>query len=282
MRHNMLCDDQAIPSRREFLKTSCAAMALSAAAGCGTGEMHSETRPNVIIVMTDDQGYGDVGFHGNDLIRTPNLDSFANDNIEFTRFYVCPTCAPTRAGLMTGRYHHRTGVMGTMSGEALIDPHELTIASLLSQNGYGAGFSGKWHLGDNYPRRPVDMGFDEALVHLAGGLSQPSCPPGAGYDDPAHWAKHNYVVPSDLPHWVSSNNYFDPILQHNGESQQYEGYCTDIFFDTAIEYIGEHRHEPFFVYLPLNAPHAPELSAKRISNHTVPWDWMTRLRAAMR
>ena len=117
-------------SRREFLKKAAAgtgAAGLSPAlSGCGVqDEKTGAKRPNVIMIMTDDQGYGDVGFHGNDLIKTPNIDQFAADNLEFTRFYVCPTCAPTRAGLMTGRYHHRTGILGTMSGDALINPEVL-------------------------------------------------------------------------------------------------------------------------------------------------------------
>lgn len=250
-------------NRRDFLKVSgkaaASAGALSLAGGCGNEEMVSDSeRPNVILIMTDDQGYGDVGFHGNDIIKTPHIDRFAAENIEFTRFYVCPTCAPTRAGLLTGRYHHRTGVQGTMSGEALIHPDEITIAEMFMAAGYRTGIFGKWHLGDNYPRRPIDQGFEEALVHNGGGLSQPSCPPGKGYFDPDIMKKHNYVLPDKIPHWLGSNSYFDPVLQHNGEQKQYEGYCTDIFFNEALSFIEKHKSEPFFVYLPTNAPHSPE------------------------
>ena len=250
--------------RREFLQTTgtvaAAGNALSIIGGCGKNFDETEpVSPNVILIMTDDQGYGDLGCHGNELIQTPNIDQLAQDSIECERFYVSPTCAPTRAGLLTGRYHHRTCVQGTMSGEALIHPDEVTMADIFGSAGYRTGIFGKWHLGDNYPRRTVDMGFDEALVHNGGGLSQPSCPPGVGYSDPEHLRKHNYIIPDNFPHWISSNNYFDPVLQHNGVSEQYEGYCTDIFFDAAMEFLEENRERPFFLYIPTNAPHAPEI-----------------------
>ncbi|MBN1292791.1 MAG: sulfatase-like hydrolase/transferase [Candidatus Latescibacteria bacterium] len=250
-------------TRRGFLKKSgevaVSTGALSFLPGCGSITGHEKKRRyNVILILTDDQGYGDVGCHGNDIIKTPNLDRFALENIEFTRFYVCPTCAPTRAGLLTGRYHHRTGIQGVMSGEALINPDEITIAEMFGNSGYTTGIFGKWHLGDNYPRRPMEKGFFESVVHNGGGLSQPSCPPGKGYFDPEFQKKHNFVLPEYIPHWLGSNAYFDPLLQHNGQQEQYKGYCTDIFFNEAKTFIEKHRAEPFFVYLPLNAPHAPE------------------------
>ena len=251
-------------ARREFLQKAGAAVASSGVfpfvAGCGNTERTPDKRrPNVILILTDDQGYGDLGCHGNKIIKTPNLDRFAAENVEFTRFYVCPTCAPTRAGLMTGRYHHRTGIMGVMSGEALIHPGEVTMAEVFGEAGYRTGIFGKWHLGDNYPRRPDDMGFQESLIHNGGGLSQPSDPPGKGYLNSELHEKYYFVVPDRFPHWVNSNTYFDPILRHNGEPEQYEGYCTDIFFDSAIEFIEKNRSEPFFIYLPTNAPHSPEI-----------------------
>jgi len=248
-------------------KTAAAAVSAAvpsiSSGNVGNGYGASGGRPNIVLIMTDDQGYGDIGCHGNDLIRTPNLDAFAAESVEFTRFYTCPTCAPTRAGLLTGRYHHRTGVLGTMSGEALMDPGEVTIAEVLGGAGYATGIFGKWHLGDNYPRRPMDKGFRESLVHNGGGLSQPSCPPGVGYRDPGHWKKHGYVLYEPLPHWLSSNHYFDPVLRHNGRWKQYKGYCTDIFFDEAVAFIERHQDEPFFVYLPVNAPHAPEIVGEK-------------------
>ncbi|MCD6308800.1 MAG: arylsulfatase, partial [Candidatus Latescibacteria bacterium] len=249
--------------RRAFLHTmSSAAVAVGAGAAvndCGDRPPAPAKRPNVVLIMTDDQGYGDLGCHGNDLIRTPNIDRLAGESLELTRFYVCPTCAPTRAGLLTGRCHHRTGVMGTMSGEALIAPDEMTVAAMLRDAGYRTGIFGKWHLGDSYPRRPIDMGFEEEVVHHGGGLGQPADPPGVGYHDPVHQEKYNYTIYDNFPHWVNSNNYFDPVLSRNGVPEQFEGYCTDVFFGEAISFIERHRDEPFFVYLPTNAPHSPEI-----------------------
>ncbi len=245
--------------RRTFLSAATSISLAGVSCGEDRFRKNKTNRPNVILIMTDDQGFGDLGCHGNELISTPALDRFAAESTEFTRFYVNPVCAPTRASLMTGRYHFRTGVLGTMSGEALIAPDEITIAHRLREGGYRTAIFGKWHLGDNCPRRPVDMGFEEAVVHNGGGLSQPSCPPGVGYHDPEHQRKHGYTLYTPFEHWISSNNYFDPVLMHNGVETQYEGYCTDIFFGEAARYIEAHRDEPFFVYLAANAPHAPEI-----------------------
>ncbi|RLI67143.1 arylsulfatase, partial [Candidatus Heimdallarchaeota archaeon] len=182
-------------------------------------------------IMTDDQGYGDMGAHGNDKIKTPNLDRFAKESVEFTQFYVCPVCAPTRACLMTGRYNYRTGAVDTYLGRAMMYTDEVTIAENLGRAGYRTGIFGKWHLGDNYPLRSIDQGFQESLVHKGGGIGQPSDPPG--------------------------NRYFDPILEHNGEDKRFRGYCTDIFTDATIRFIEKNRDRPFFAYLATNAPHTP-------------------------
>ncbi len=187
-------------------------------------------RPNVVLVMTDDQGYGDVGVHGNDKIRTPNLDRFSEQGVTFTRFYCSPVCAPTRASLMTGRYYYRTGVVHTSRGGAKMQADEVTLAEMLSSAGYSTGLFGKWHLGDNYPMRPIDQGFDEVLRHSSGGIGQTP----------------------DKP-----NSYFDPLLWHNGCSFKAQGYCTDVFTDAAIEFIKTNRDGPFFVYLSTNTPHTP-------------------------
>ncbi len=189
------------------------------------------SRPNVILIMTDDQGYGDVGCHGNDKIRTPNLDRLCRESTELTQFYVCPVCAPTRSCLMTGRYNYRTGVVDTYLGRAMMHTDEVTVAEMLSSAGYQTGIFGKWHLGDNYPLRPIENGFHEALVHNGGGIGQPSDPPG--------------------------NRYFDPILQQNGKAEMHRGYCTDIFTDAAVDFIENNRNRPFFCYLATNAPHTP-------------------------
>ncbi len=187
--------------------------------------------PNIVLIMTDDQGYGDLGCHGNDRIKTLNLDRLASQSVEMTQFHVCPVCSPTRACLMTGRYNYRTGVVDTYMGRSMMHSDEVTIAEILGAAGYRTGIFGKWHLGDNYPLRSMDQGFHESLVHNGGGIGQPSDPPG--------------------------NTYFDPVLQHNGKAVKNKGYCTDIFTDAAIRFIEQNRNRPFFAYLSTNAPHTP-------------------------
>ncbi len=200
--------------------------------GLGSPVSRAADRPNVVLIMSDDQGYGDLGVHGNPIIRTPNLDKFAAESVEFRTFYVCPVCAPTRSSLMTGRYNYRTRVTDTYLGRALMDPDEVTLAEMLGKAGYRTGIFGKWHLGDNYPMRPIDQGFDEALVLRGGGIGQPSDPPGG-------------------------ESYFDPVLQHNGRQVKTEGYCSDVFTTAAMDFIEKTCDQPFFVYLPFNAPHTP-------------------------
>jgi arylsulfatase A-like enzyme len=193
------------------------------------------TRPNVLLVITDDQGWGDVGVHGNDKIRTPHLDRLARQGVQLTRFYVSPVCAPTRASLMTGRYNYRTRAIDTYEGRATMHPDEVTLAQVLGGAGYRTGIFGKWHLGDHYPVRAMDKGFGEALVIPGGGgLMQPSDPP-------------------------EGNSYFDPWLEHNGKKVKAKGYCSDVYTDAAIKFIGENAeaNRPFFCYLPFNAPHTP-------------------------
>ncbi len=187
--------------------------------------------PNVILIMSDDQGHGDLGYHGNPKVRTPNLDRLAAESVRFDNFFVSPVCAPTRASLMTGRYNYRTGVVDTWLGRALMHGDEVTIAEMLNEAGYKTGIFGKWHLGDNYPLRPMDQGFDESLVHMGGGIAQPSDPPG--------------------------NTYFNPRLSENGRETDSKGYCTDIFTQAAMKFISRNKRRPFFVYLPYNAPHTP-------------------------
>jgi arylsulfatase A-like enzyme len=188
--------------------------------------------PNVILIITDDQGHGDLGFHGNPHIRTPNLDQLARQSVRFKYFYVMPVCSPTRACLMTGRYNYRTGVVDTYLGRSMMHPDEVTLAEMFSRAGYRTGIFGKWHLGDNYPMRPGDQGFQESLVHGGGGLAQPADPPGG-------------------------NTYFDPVLKRNGKDVKSKGYCSDIFTDAAIQFVEKNRAQPFLVYLPFNAPHGP-------------------------
>ena len=199
--------------------------------GCSSPPAQESGRPNIILVITDDQGWAQLGSHGDDILRTPHLDRLAAQSMELTRFYVSPVCAPTRASLMTGRYNYRTGVVDTYVGRAMMHSDEVTLAEALSDAGYRTGIFGKWHLGDNYPLRAMDQGFQESVVHKGGGIGQPSDPP--------------------------ETSYFDPILQHNGVAKPYPGYCTDIFFREALEFIEQHRESPFFVYIPTNAPHSP-------------------------
>jgi arylsulfatase A-like enzyme len=187
--------------------------------------------PNVVLVITDDQGYGDLGVNGNPKIRTPNIDKFAKQSVRLTNFYVCPVCSPTRSSLMTGRYNYRTGVVDTYLGRSLMYPDEVTIAEVLRDHGYRTGIFGKWHLGDTYPLRAIDQGFQEALICKGGGLTQPSDPPG--------------------------NTYFDPILMHNGKAEKTRGYCTDVFTDAALKFIEQNADKPFFAYVAFNAPHDP-------------------------
>jgi len=191
-----------------------------------------QRRPNVVLIITDDQGHGDLGFHGNPKIRTPNLDRLARESAQLRYFYVSPVCAPTRASLMTGRYNYRTGVVDTYLGRAMMYSDEVTIAEMLGAAGYRTGIFGKWHLGDNYPLRPMDQGFQESLVLKGGGLGQPSDPP-------------------------DGSSYFDPMLVANGKFTKTTGYVSDVIMRAAIEFIAAARDKPFFVYLPFNCPHAP-------------------------
>ena len=188
-------------------------------------------RPNVILIMTDDQGFGDVGFHGNTELNTPHLDRLASESAELTNFYVQPLCTPTRAALLTGRYPERTGAIEVNFGRSIIREAETTIAENLKAAGYRTGIFGKWHLGDNFPVRPSDKGFEECLHHTAGGVGQAGDPPG--------------------------NSYFDPILRHNNVPKKYEGYCNDIFFQEAMRFAETNKDNPFFIYLATNLPHLP-------------------------
>ncbi len=193
-------------------------------------------RPNVIIIITDDQGYGDLGITGNPHVKTPVLDNFARESIRFNDFYVSPVCAPTRSSLMTGRYSLRTGVRDTYNGGAIMAASEFTIAEMLKSAGYKTGSFGKWHLGDSYPSRPNDQGFDESLIHLSGGMGQVG----------------------DFTTWFQGDSsYYNPVLWHNGKMEKYEGYCSDIFAEEAIRFIEKNRHSPFLCYLSFNAPHTP-------------------------
>jgi arylsulfatase A-like enzyme len=192
-------------------------------------------RPNILLVITDDQGFGDLGAHGNPILKTPNLDAFAKQSTWLKNFYVCPVCSPTRSSLMTGLYNYRTGVVDTFIGRSMMRPDVTTLPQLLAASGYRTGLFGKWHLGDNYPMRPEDRGFQETLWLQGGGLAQPGDPPSL---DPA-------------------TAYFNPILKKNGKEVKTRGYCTDVITDGAVGFIKSGSDKPFFAYVAYNAPHGP-------------------------
>ena len=191
------------------------------------------TRPNVILVITDDQGYGDVAAHGNPMIATPHLDQLREESVRLTNFHVDPTCSPTRSALMTGRYSTRTGVWHTIMGRSLMDGGEETLAEVFRANGYRTGMFGKWHLGDNYPTRPQDQGFERVVWHHGGGVGQ----------GPDWW----------------DNDYFDDTYEVDGRWEEFAGYCTDVWFREATAFIERDDERPFFAYLSTNAPHGPFL-----------------------
>ena len=232
-------------TRRQFLKTmsvtAASAGSLSVLGSCTSmaQTMGRRKRPNVVLVITDDQGYGDLACHGNPVIKTPNLDRLYAESVRLTDFHVDPTCSPTRSALMTGHYSTRTGVWHTIMGRSLLGKHEVTMADVFSANGYQTGIFGKWHLGDNYPFRPQDRGFKEVLVHRGGGVGQ----------GPDYWG----------------NDYFDDTYLHNGKPKKFTGYCTDVWFDGAIKFIETNKNRPFFCYLTTNAPHGPYNVAEKYS-----------------
>lgn len=199
-------------------------------------------QPNVILVMTDDQGIGDLSCHGNPYLKTPNIDQFYEEAVRMTNFHVSPLCTPTRAALMTGQYPIQNGAWATFKGRDALSEATFTVADLFKNSGYRTGLFGKWHLGDNYPVRPTDSGFDVAIHHLAGGVGELS----------DYWG----------------NNYFDDVYYVNNKPEQFEGYCTDVWFEEAMKFIEETSDEPFFVYLPTNAPHSPLLAPK---SYTAPY-----------
>jgi arylsulfatase A-like enzyme len=187
--------------------------------------------PNVILVMTDDQGYGDLSCHGNPILKTPVLDALHNQSVRMTDFHVSPFCTPTRAALMTGRYPGRTGAYRTSSGRTMLHTDERTIANIFADQGYVTGMVGKWHLGDSAPHRPQDRGFQDVVWHRCGGVGQAS----------DFWG----------------NDYFDDTYERNGQFEKFSGYCTDVWFREGMRFVAENKDKPFFLYLALNAPHGP-------------------------
>ncbi|MGJ8681883.1 arylsulfatase [Paraglaciecola sp.] len=190
-------------------------------------------QPNIVFVITDDQGYGDLSINGNPILKTQNIDALARESVNLNDYHVAPTCSPTRAALLTGHWTNRTGTWHTIMGRSMLRENEITIADLLKANGYQTAMFGKWHLGDNYPYRPMDRGFEHAYYHGGGGVGQ----------TPDYW----------------NNAYFDGSYFKNGVAEKAKGYVTDVFFEQAIQYIekAKEKDQPFFTYISTNAPHGP-------------------------
>lgn len=195
------------------------------------------SRPNVIVVLTDDQGYGDFSCHGHPILQTPNLDRLHDEGIRFTDFHVSPTCAPTRSALLTGRHEFRSGVTHTILERERLAPGVVTLADALKSAGYATGIFGKWHLGDEAAYRPDRRGFEETFIHGGGGIGQTY--PGSCGDAPG-------------------NTYFNPVILHNGVFERTQGYCTDVFFAQAMRWMDTVKSRgPFLAWIACNAPHVP-------------------------
>jgi arylsulfatase len=209
------------------------------ASSVGAAEL-AGSRPNVIFILTDDQGYGDVSAHGNPVLKTPHLDRLRAESVRFTDFMVSPTCAPTRSALLTGRHEFRNGVTHTILERERLDPKAVTVAQVLKSAGYTTGLFGKWHLGDEEALRPRARGFDEQFIHGGGGIGQSY--PGSCGDAPG-------------------NLYFNPAILHNDRFVKTRGYCTDVFFEQATRWIeGAKERGPFLCWLATNAPHGPYIA----------------------
>jgi arylsulfatase len=198
-------------------------------------------QPNIIFILTDDQGYGDISAHGNPVLKTPHLDRLRAEGVRFTDFHVSPTCSPTRSALFTGRHEFKNGVTHTVLERERMTLAATTLPQVLQSAGYTTGIFGKWHLGDEAEYRPESRGFDEVYIHGGGGIGQTF--PGSCGDAPG-------------------NTYFDPALLHNGKFEKTRGYCTDLFYGQATQWIDAQRRakKPFFAYIPSNTPHGPYIA----------------------
>ena len=223
-------------SRRDFLKTlGAGGVALSRpgilSSSPAQGRTGIKKKPNVLLILVDDLGYGDLSCHGNPVLKTPNIDRLHGGSARLTNFHVDPTCSPTRSSLLTGRYSSRAGVWHTIMGRSILPKDEVTMAETFSRSGYRTGIFGKWHLGDNHPFRAHERGFQEAVVMGGGAIG----------NMPDYW----------------DNDYFDDTYKHNGRWEKYSGYCTDVFFKAAMDFMTASPGTPFFCYLPTNASHWP-------------------------
>ena len=213
---------------RAFFWILCAVASLSAV----------PPHPNVLFILTDDQGYGDLSAHGNPILQTPHLDRLRSESARFTDFHVSPTCAPTRSTLLTGRHEFKNGITHTIMERERLTLQATTLPQVLQQAGYRTGIFGKWHLGDEAAYQPGRRGFDEVFIHGAGGIGQSY--PGSCGDAPG-------------------NTYFNPAILHNGRFEKTQGFCTDVFFQQATQWIEQEvaAKRPFYCQLATNAPHAP-------------------------
>lgn len=203
-----------------------------------TSAVAADKQPNIIFIMTDDQGYGDLACHGHPFVKTPNLDKLHSQSARFTNYHVSPTCAPTRAGLMSGRNPFEVGVTHTILERERMATGLPTVADVLRKAGYTTGIFGKWHLGEQDEYQPGSRGFDEVFIHGCGGIGQRFA---GGQGD------------------VPKNGYFDPTIRHNGKFVKTKGFCTDVFFLEALRWMKNQNQndKPFFAYIPTNAPHGP-------------------------
>ncbi len=201
-----------------MLRLACAVLSLG-----GSATIVAAEKPNVVVILADDQGWGDLSATGNKNLSTPNIDSIARDGVTMDRFFVCPVCSPTRAEFLTGRYHARGGVRGVSTGQERLNTDVKTIADFFKAAGYATGAFGKWHNGSQWPYHPNARGFDEYYGFTSG-----------------HWGE-----------------YFDPPLEHNGEFVRGKGFISDDLTDHAMAFIEQNKSRPFFCYLPFNTPHSP-------------------------
>lgn len=217
------------------------------------------SRPNIILVMTDDQGMGDLSCLGNRVLRTPNLDRFYEVSTRFTDFHVSPTCSPTRSAIMSGRHEFRNGVTHTIKERERMALATTTFPQLLHKAGYATGIFGKWHLGDEDEYQPYNRGFSEVFIHGAGGIGQ------------AYEGSCADFPPNQNP----EGRYFDNVILHNDTILQTKGFCTDVFFQAALGWINRQREAgtSFFAYIPTNAPHGPMISPEKYKRRFLEMGW---------
>lgn len=229
-------------SKLSLTRAACSLLA-AALTFSVAGAFAAPAQPNIILVMPDDLGYGDYACLGNPVTRTPVVDAFKKESLLFTQFHVSPSCSPCRAALLSGRHEFKNGVTHTIGGRERMNLGTVTLPQVLKTVGYTSGIFGKWHLGDEEAYRPESRGFDEVYIHGSGGIGQSGDAPG--------------------------NTNIDPTLWHNGQFEKTKGYCTDLFFAQAIQWMDGKREakQPFFAYIPLNAAHGPHVVPEEYYKH---------------